>query len=362
MKNFLIRLYKDRIQEKLSLYKNPTQKLDRPTTDTIGVLCVNLGTPDGYDAGSLRRYLGEFLSDTRVVELPALFWQPFLRGIILPLRPRKISPAYKSIWNEELNESPLLTITRNQATEIGKKLTQNHGTKVHTDFAMRYGTPSIPKALQDFEDRGIDRVLIVPLYPHYSSPTTGTVLDACFKWWRKRRLVPAVRSLPAYYDNPAYIDALCKSIKTTLAQSDTPQPEVIVCSLHGMPADFVRRGDTYRQQCERTVELVRQKMKYTDDNFKLTFQSRFGPDEWLQPYTSDTVEQLAKSGVKSMAIMAPGFSADCLETIEELCEEVRDEFIHHGGEHFTYIPCLNDTPNSITMLTKLIETELQGWV
>ena len=343
-------------------YTSPSAKLDRPVTDTVGVLLVNLGTPDGYDAPSLRRYLREFLSDRRVIEKCPFWWQPLLRGVILRVRPPKISPAYESIWDKDMDESPLLTITRNQSDKISKHLTKKHRDKVVVDFAMRYGNPSIASKLQHFEDLGLDRVLIVPLYPHYASPTTGTVLDECFRWWRKRRLIPAVRSAPAYYNHPVYIDALCKSIRDTLKKSDDPNPEVILCSLHGMPLDYIERGDTYRQQCEETVRLVREKMGYTEDNFILTFQSRFGPEEWLQPYTDKTVEALAERGVKSMAILAPGFSADCLETIEELCEEVRDEFLENGGEKFTYIPCLNDTSDGIKVLNTIIENECKGWL
>lgn len=366
MKNILIDSIKipfDLLKKALDfLYKNPTQGLNRPVTHTIGILLVNLGTPDGYDAKSLRRYLGEFLSDTRVVEIPAFMWQPFLRMIILPLRPRKIRGGYESIWNKDLNESPLLTITRQQNNAIAKRLQHKYGDKIHVDFAMRYGKPSMASKLQDFEDRGIDKVLIFPLYPQYSSSTTGTVLGECYRWWRGQRLVPAVRSVPAYFDHPLYIDVLCKSIKQTLDKSDNPNPEVILCSLHGMPTDFVKRGDIYRKHCEHTVALMRKKLGYDENKLRLTFQSRFGPDEWLQPYTDKTVEHLAQSGVKSMAIMAPGFSADCLETLEELCEEVREEFISNGGEKFTYIPCLNDSKDSIDLLTDLIENELKGWV
>ena len=344
------------------LYENPTQRLNRPVTDKIGILLVNLGTPEGYDAKSLRTYLNEFLSDTRVVELPWVVWQPVLKGIVLTLRPPRISGAYKSIWNKDLDESPLLTITRNQNNAIAEKITQKYGDKVHVDFAMRYGNPSIASKLQNFEDMGIDKVLIAPLYPQYSSSTTGTVLNACFRWWNKRRLIPSVRSLPAYYDNPLYINAICQSIQESLKKSDTPDPDVIVCSMHGMPLDFIKRGDVYRKHCERTVELMREKMGYDEHKLQLTFQSRFGPQEWLKPYTSHTVEHLAQSGAKSMAILAPGFSADCLETLEELCEEIRDEFIENGGEKFTYIPCLNDNKTSIDMLYKMIENELKGWV
>jgi ferrochelatase len=326
----------------------------------IGVLLVNLGTPDGTDFRSMRRYLREFLSDKRVIEWPRALWYPILYGIVLNTRPTKSGKAYDEIWNRELDESPLRTITRSQADKLAADMTDPDGRLV-VDWAMRYGNPSIASRLEHLREQGCERLLVFPLYPQYSASTTATVNDVVFNELTKLRWQPALRTVPPYHDDPAYIDALAVSIEQSLASLDF-EPELVLASFHGIPQSYFKKGDPYHCHCHKTTRLVRERLGWGEDKLKITFQSRFGPEEWLQPYTDKTVESLAKSGVKKLAIINPGFVADCLETLEEIAGEAGEIFEEHGGEHFAHIPCLNDSAEGMSVLKTIVERELSGWV
>lgn len=326
----------------------------------IGVLVVNLGTPDGTDYWPMRRYLKEFLSDKRVIEVPRLIWWPILNGIILQVRPQKSGAAYREIWNNEADEGPLLTITRSQTEKLAERLKKIDAPLV-VDYAMRYGNPSIKSRLHALAKKGCERLLVLPLYPQYSAATTATVNDAVFDVLKKMRWQPALRTLPPYYEEPAYIDALLRSLKNSLGQLDF-EPEVILASFHGIPQSYSEKGDLYPCQCMTSADLLREKLGWGEDYMRTTFQSRFGPQEWLQPYTDKTVEALAKSGTKRMAVFNPGFSADCLETLEEIDGENREIFMENGGEQFAHLPCLNDSDEGMDMLETLTLNELKGWI
>ncbi|MEG6507551.1 ferrochelatase [Methyloligella sp. 2.7D] len=328
-------------------------------TGRVGVLLVNLGTPDGTDYWSMRRYLKEFLSDRRVIEVSQLIWWPVLNGIILTTRPSKSGEAYASIWNEELNESPLRTITRSQAEKLAAAFSNQP--EIVVDWAMRYGSPSIKSRMTALVEAGCDRILVFPLYPQYAAATTATVNDVAFEALQKMRFQPAVRTVPAYPTEPIYIDALAKSIRAHLAKLDY-EPEVILASFHGLPKEYVDKGDPYQGQCKRTTEALRKALGMDETKLRLTFQSRFGKAEWLQPYTDKTVEALAQQGVKSIAILTPGFVADCVETLEEINGEAREIFEENGGEKFSFIPCLNDSDEGMAVLQTVIHRELAGWV
>lgn len=325
----------------------------------IGVLLVNLGTPDGTDYWSMRRYLSEFLSDRRVIEWSPFYWQPILQLIVLSKRPQRVGKAYEEIWNHDKNESYLRTYTRSQSELLGEALKDLPNVTV--DWAMRYGQPSIDSKMQALKDAGCERILVFPLYPQYSASTTATVNDAAFKSLLKMRWQPALRTVPPYHDEPAYIDALAKSIEAKLATLDW-EPEVVLTSFHGIPQSYFKNGDPYHCHCHKTARLLRERLGWSAEKLRLTFQSRFGPEEWLQPYTDKTVEQLAKDGVKRIAIINPGFVADCLETLEEIAGEAGEIFLHNGGEKFAHIPCLNDTPEGMQVFETVVRRELQGWV
>ena len=332
-----------------------------PSTEApVGVLLVNLGTPEGTDYRSIRRYLSEFLSDRRVVELSPWLWQPILQGIILTFRPRRSGHAYDKIWNRERNESPLRTITRAQGERLKERLAAEHPRLV-VDWAMRYGKPSIAEKMSSLLDAGCRRILLFALYPQYSASTTATVHDAAFDHLKGLRWQPAIRTVPPWFDDPAYIDALARGLEEHLASLDW-EAETVIASFHGLPQEYHDRGDPYRNQCERTVELLRTRLGWPAERLLLTFQSRFGPKAWLQPYTDRTLERLATEGVRRVAIMTPGFAADCLETLEEIDMQVRRLFLSSGGEHFTHVPCLNDSPASLDLLAKLVLRELAGWL
>lgn len=324
----------------------------------VGVLLINLGTPEGTDVRNVRKYLREFLSDRRVIEWPRLLWYPILYGIVLNVRPKKSGALYKRIWNNEKNESPLRTYTRAQAEKLAPVLQING---VEVDWAMRYGQPSVEKVLNRMVDAGCDRVLVFPLYPQYSATTTATVLDAVFDCLKKRRTVPAIRSVPPYCDDPVYIDALAKSVEKHLAQLSFV-PEKIIASYHGVPQSYVQRGDPYPVECQRTTDALRNRLGMDKDKLLMTFQSRFGPEEWLQPYTDHTVEALAKEGIKSVAVFNPGFVSDCLETVDEMGHEAAKTFLDNGGQNFAHIPCLNDSEDGMRVIEKLVRKELQGWI
>ena len=331
-----------------------------PTIAGIGVLLVNLGTPDAAEPKAVRRYLKEFLSDRRVIEKDTLLWKFVLNGIILPLRSRRKARDYQKIWNREKNESPLKTITRSQAEKLAGIL-EPLGKHVIVDWAMRYASPSIASRLEALIAYGCDRILVMPLYPQYAAPTTATVGDEVFRFLLRQRRQPAIRIMPAYYDDPYYIEVLSSSLKAELKALPF-SPDVIVASYHGMPQDYVQKGDPYERQCVRTTELLRQQLKLDDTKLILTYQSRFGRARWLQPYTIDTVKALAKKGVKNLVVITPGFSADCLETLEEIAVENAHVFKRYGGQNFAAIPCLNDSEAGMLMIWQLAMRELKGWV
>lgn len=317
----------------------------------IGVLLTNLGTPDGPDTKSVKRYLAEFLSDRRVVEIPPLIWQPILRGIILNTRPQKSAEAYAQVWSAD--GSPLAAITKAQSTALQGAF----GPQVMVDWAMRYGKPSIPDRLQAMKDAGCERILVAPLYPQYCGATTATANDKAFAALAKMRWQPALRTLPPYHDDPAYIDALAQSIEAGLAKLDF-EPQAIVASFHGMPERTLELGDPYHCHCQKTGRLLAERLGRP---LTVSFQSRFGRAKWLEPATDTTLEALPATGVTKVAIFAPGFSADCLETLEELAIRGRESFEEKGGTHFAYIPCLNASETGIVMLRRLLARELEGW-
>jgi ferrochelatase len=325
----------------------------------IGVLLVNLGTPDATDYWSMRRYLKEFLSDRRVIEESRVKWWLVLNLIILTFRPGRKGKDYDKIWNRERNESFLKTITRSQSEKLSASLASDK--RILVDWAMRYGNPSIKSRLDAMQAAGCDRILIVPLYPQYAAATTATVNDKVFEALAAMRWQPAVRTAPAYYDDPVYIEALAISIEEHLAKL-TFKPEVIIASFHGMPEDYLAKGDPYYCQCHVTARLLRERLKLDDKQLMLTFQSRFGPAEWLKPYTDMTVKALAERGVKNLAVITPGFSSDCLETLEEIAMENADIFRAAGGENFSAIPCLNDGIPGMKVIENIVIRELSGWI
>ncbi len=327
----------------------------------IGVLLMNLGTPEGTSYKPMRAYLKEFLSDRRVIEEPRWKWWPILNLIILSTRPSRKGKDYASIWNTERDEGPLKTITRSQTEKLAERLAGLGGDRLTVDWAMRYGLPDVKSRLEALLRQGCDRILLVPLYPQYAAPTSATACDQAFRALMQMRWQPAVRVAPPYHDDPAYIEALAASMRTALGKLDF-EPEVVLCSFHGMPKDYLLKGDPYYCHCAKSWRLLREALGLPAERFRLTFQSRFGPDEWLQPYTDETVKALAQAGTRSLAIIAPGFSADCLETLEELDVENREIFLHNGGERFAYLPCLNDSAEGIDVIEAVVRRELMGWV
>jgi protoporphyrin/coproporphyrin ferrochelatase len=325
----------------------------------VGVLLVNLGTPDTADTRGVRVYLREFLSDPRVIEDQGLIWKLVLNGIILRRRPSLKALDYQKIWNTERDESPLKTITRSQSDKLADAISDHD--HVVVDWAMRYGNPSIASRIAALTAQGCDRLLVVPLYPQYSAATSATVCDEAFRVLAGMRAQPTLRISPPYYDDPDYIEALAVSINAHLKTLPF-QPELIVASYHGMPKKYVDKGDPYLSQCIATTDALRQRMGLDPSKLLLTFQSRFGNDEWLQPYTDKTMEKLAKDGVRRIAVVTPGFSADCLETLEEIAQENAEIFKHNGGEQFAFIPCLNDSDPGMDVIRQLVMRELQGWI
>ncbi len=325
----------------------------------VGVLLLNLGTPDGTGYWPMRRYLKEFLSDRRVIEVPRAIWWPILNLIILTVRPGKKGHDYASIWNTARDEGPLKTITRNQAENLATALAGHPN--VIVDWAMRYANPTTESRIQALQAQGCEKILLVPLYPHYAAATTGTACDQAFRALMKMRWQPAVRVAPQYCDDPAYIDAVAQSITTHLATLDW-KPEALIATFHGMPQKYLEKGDPYHCQCMKTSRLLREALGWPKDTWLTTFQSRFGNDPWLQPYTDETVKKLGDSGVKRLAMVAPGFSADCLETLEELDVENRGFFMEHGGEKFAYVPALNDSAGGNRVIETIVRRELGGWI
>ncbi len=327
---------------------------DHPPVKTgkVGLLLVNLGTPDAPNKKAVKRYLKEFLSDKRVVEIPDLIWQPILRGIILNTRPKKSAHAYSLVWTDE--GSPLAVYTRRQAEALAGK----YGDDVHVDWAMRYGNPSVSSRMQALKDAGCERILVAPLYPQYSGATTASVHDAVFDAIKAMRWQPAIRMLPPYHDDADYINALKTSVEAGLAGLDF-EPDAVIASFHGMPKRTLELGDPYHCHCQKTARLLSEAM---GRELTIAFQSRFGPAKWLEPATDLTLEKLAQEGKKKVAIFAPGFVSDCLETCEELAIRGKEDFEAAGGERFAYIPCLNDSETGIGLFDKLVRRELAGWI
>jgi protoporphyrin/coproporphyrin ferrochelatase len=327
--------------------------------ERVGVLLVNLGTPDSADAKGVRIYLREFLSDPRVIENQGLLWKLVLNGVILRIRPPRKARDYQKIWNTERNESPLKTVTRAQSEKLAAAIADHD--HVVVDWAMRYGNPSIRSRIDALAAQGCDRLLVVPLYPQYSAATSATVCDEVFRALSGMRAQPTLRVTPPYYDDPDYIEALAVSINTHLASLPF-QPELIVASFHGMPQKYIDKGDPYQAQCIATTDALRRRLGLDASKLILTFQSRFLSDAWLRPFTDKTVEQLAKDGVRRIAVVTPGFSADCLETLEEIAQENAEIFKHNGGEQFSAVPCLNDSDAGMDVIRQLVLRELQGWI
>ena len=317
----------------------------------IGLLLINLGTPNAPEPGAVKLYLREFLSDPRVVEIPQLVWQPILRGIILNTRPKKSAHAYRQVWMEE--GSPLAVYTRRQAAALAGAF----GPEVIVDHAMRYGRPAIAERLDALKAEGCERILVAPLYPQYCAATTATAVDEVFRHLRHQRWLPAVRTLPPYHDDPAYIDALAASLRTSLAALDF-EPEALIASFHGMPQRTLELGDPYHCHCRKTARLLADALGRP---LEVAFQSRFGRARWLEPATDKVLAALPGKGVRKVAIFAPGFSSDCLETLEELAIRGRETFLGAGGTDFAYLPCLNDSAEGTAMLRALLARELEGW-
>ena len=326
----------------------------------IGVLLINLGTPDATDATSMRRYLREFLSDPRVIEWPKIVWWPILNCIVLQRRPKRSGEAYDKIWDREHDESPLRTHTQSQSNKLAAGLAK-HGSRLVVDWAMRYGNPSIPDRLAALQNHGCERILFFPLYPQYSASTTASVTDMIFDTLKSWRWQPAIRIVPPYYQEEVYIQALAETVKASLAKHKW-KPQVVLTSYHGIPQSYFKKGDPYHCHCQKTTRLLGQKLGWNDKKLRVTFQSRFGPEEWLQPYTEDTVRELAQSGIKRIAILSPGFVSDCLETLEEIAIGVGETFREHGGEKFSFIPCLNDSAAGMRVIRSLVDRELKGWI
>jgi ferrochelatase len=354
-------------------YVRAMNKLERnaPPSDhprlaprATGVLLVNLGTPEATDYWSMRRYLKEFLSDRRVIETPRLLWWPLLNLVILSTRPQKKGRDYDAIWNRARNEGPLKTITRAQSEKLSERLSgaaQKAGQRIVVDWAMRYGEPSIASRVQALQDNGCDRILVVPLYPQYSAATTATVGDKTFDALKAMRWQPALRIAPPWHDDPVYIDALARSIEDGLARLDFT-PDVMLASFHGVPQAYLDKGDPYYCHCAKTTRLLQARLRMDERRLRMTFQSRFGPAEWIKPYTDETVKALGREGVKKLAIVTPGFVVDCLETIEEIGVENRDFFLGNGGEKFARIDCLNDSADGMDVIEAVVRRELRGWV
>jgi ferrochelatase len=327
----------------------------------VGILLANLGTPDNYDYWSMRRYLNEFLSDKRVIDYSPWIWQPLLQLVILTKRPFSSGAAYKSIWNEEAGESPLMTITKDQTAKMAAEMQKRFGDQVVVDFCMRYGNPSTKSKVEELQAQGCQKILFFPLYPQYAGATSATACDQFFRSLENIKWQPIVRTVEPYFENPLYIEALAQSVERAYANIEN-RPDVLVASYHGVPKRYLMEGDPYHCQCQKTSRLLRERLGWPETEVITTFQSRFGPEEWLKPYTVEEVARLAEAGKKRIAVVAPAFSADCIETLEEINEEIKESFEEAGGEEFTYIPCLNDDDAHITALAQVAEDNLQGWI
>jgi protoporphyrin/coproporphyrin ferrochelatase len=337
---------------------------DSTGSPKIGVLLSNLGTPDGTDYWSVRRYLAEFLSDRRVIEAPRLLWLFILNAVILTTRPQRKGKEYAAIWNRDRNESPLKTVIRSQAEKLQRSIRNGlqgePRADVLVDWGMRYGNPSLKSAVERLVAKGCERILFVPLYPQYSAATTATACDKLFETLASMRNQPALRIAAPYYDDDVYVDAIVSSLVNRLSRADF-EPDVILASFHGMPLDTYLKGDPYYSQCHRTADLIRSRLGLPQERLIVTFQSRFGRAEWLKPYTDETIKTLAARGIKRIAVITPGFSADCLETIEEIGSENSEYFFAGGGEAFARIDCLNDGSDGMRVIESIVRRELSGW-
>ncbi len=329
--------------------------------EKIGVLLANLGTPDSPDYWPMRRYLSEFLSDRRVIDYPKWKWQPLLQLVILSKRPFSSGAAYRSIWNEELDESPMMTISRAQKEAVATEMKARFGGDVVVDLCMRYGNPSTRERVRAMIAQGCRKILFVPLYPQYAGATSATANDQFFRALMEEKWQPTARVAAPYFDEPAYVDALAQSVERAYAGMEA-RPDMLVCSYHGLPQRYLMEGDPYHCQCQKTTRLLQERLGIDPAEITTTFQSQFGPEEWLRPYTVEHVAKLARDGKKRIAVIAPAFSADCIETLEEINEEIRESFEEAGGESFTYIPCLNDDPAHINALSEVITKNLKGWI
>jgi ferrochelatase len=336
----------------------------------IGILLVNLGTPDAARFGAVRRFLKEFLSDPRVIETPRIFWWPLLHLIILTLRPWRVAKQYAAIWNKETGEGPLKAITRSQAEKLAAWVSADGLAPKSRDaardrffigWAMRYGKPGIKEGIKSLKEHGCARILVLPLYPQYASATAASVNDKVFETISAMRWQPAVRIAPAYFDDPSYIDLVATSLRARLARLDF-SPDKILVSFHGLPKSTIAKGDPYYEQCLETWRLLRQDLRLDPNECPVSFQSRFGAGDWLQPYTADEVRRLARQGAKKLVVVTPGFAADCLETLYEIGVECREIFLKNGGEHFAVVPCLNDSELGMMLIYEMAARELKGWV
>lgn len=337
-------------------YLNQAEQLKQPDGG-LGILLVNLGTPDAPTTPAVRRYLAEFLSDPRIVDTPRLLWMLILHGIVLRVRPKRSAELYRSIWSEE--GSPLLAISRKQLAALEATLKPRLGDGVSLALGMRYGKPSIPSALEELRRRNVQRLLVLPLYPQYSATTTGSIFDAVTQELRRWRWIPELRFIHRYHEEPAYIDALSESIREFREREGAARK--LLFSFHGIPRDYHEAGDPYPDQCRATARATVERLGLEADQWQFAFQSRFGAKEWMKPYTSETLEHWGAEGIDSVQVVCPAFTADCLETLQEIAEENRECFLHAGGKQYAYIPALNDRPEYIATLAGLVEKHIQGW-
>jgi len=341
----------------VAIIKKPSDHAYFPSKGKIGVLLVNLGTPDGTDYWSMRKYLKQFLMDKRVVDIFRPLWWLILNGPILTFRPSKSGKAYKKIWDKDNYGSPLRRHTINQTKKLKELYKDNE--QIIIEHAMRYGNPAIDNILYKMKEDGCTKIVLVPLYPQYAASTSATVKDEVFKWLLKQRWQPDIRTIAPWFDDNNYIKALANTIKDNL--NNKIKPDMLLISFHGIPKRYFMAGDPYHCHCVKTARLLREELKWPEDKILVTFQSRFGPEPWLQPYTDKTIIDLAKTGIKNIALVAPGFISDCLETLEEINVEAKELFIENGGKNFHYIPCLNDNRHSIKLLDQIIKQNLLGW-
>ena len=328
------------------------------TSDKLGVLVINLGTPDAPDTKSVRRYLAQFLSDPRIIELPRLLWMAILHGVILRVRPAKSAAAYREVWDEETG-SPLMSVSLAQTAAIQAQMKARFGDDIIVTLGMRYGSPSIDTAITELEAHNVRRLVVLPMYPQYSGTTTASVFDAVTERLQRTRWIPEMRFINQFCDEPAYIKALAASVRESWDANG--RGDLLVTSYHGIPKRYLLNGDPYHCLCHKTTRLLATELGLTENDYRVVFQSRVGKEEWLRPYCDETMKALPAEGIKSIDVISPAFSADCLETLEEIEGENKEYFMEHGGERFKYIACLNDREDHIAMLADLIERHCQGW-